>query len=66
MLVHNHVQRKSTPWPSRVWHHLWFWCISLFRRWFGDSRPLTPTADATEAEQVPAAERVVITQRSAA
>src|SRR5687768_17457434 len=38
----------------------WSWRTS------GDSWPLVPTAHATEAEQVAAAERVVVTQRSAA
>ena len=32
----------------------------------GDSRPLAPTAHATEAEQIPAAQRVVIAQRTPA
>jgi hypothetical protein len=48
------------------WHHLWFRCLSLFWRWCGNSRPLTPTAYATEAAKVPAAERVVIAERTTA
>jgi hypothetical protein len=37
-----------------------------FKWWPGDSSALAPAADATKAEQVPAAERVVIAQRTPA